>query len=39
VPVGKTESEVEAFTIMFDDKASTMVIAWENTMVKVPLKF
>jgi hypothetical protein len=39
VPVGKTESEVEAFTIMFDDKASTMVIAWENTMVKVPLKY
>lgn len=39
VPVGKTESEVEAFTIMFDDKAATMVIAWENTMVKVPLKY
>ena len=41
VPVGKTEAEVEAFTIMFDGKDTTwtMVIAWENTMVKVPIKY
>lgn len=41
VPVGKTESEVEAFTITFDgkDASSVMVIAWENTMVKVPMKY
>ena len=41
VPTGKSESEVEAFTIMFDGKDATaaMVIAWENTMVKVPLKY
>lgn len=41
VPAGKTESEVEAFTIMFDGKDATaaMVIAWENTMVKVPMKY
>ena len=38
---GKSESEVEAFTITFDGKeaSSTMVIAWENTMVKVPIKY
>ncbi len=41
VPAGKTESEVEAFTIAFDGKgaSSVMVIAWENTMVKVPMKY
>ncbi|MCW5912601.1 MAG: DUF2911 domain-containing protein [Cyclobacteriaceae bacterium] len=41
VPVGKTESEVEAFTIVFDgkDASAAMVIAWENTLVKVPLKY
>ncbi len=41
VPSGKTESEVEAFTITFDGKeaSSTMVIAWENTMVKIPIKY
>lgn len=41
VPVGKAESEVEAFTIMFDgkDANAAMVIAWENTMVKIPLKY
>ena len=41
VPSGKTESEVEAFTITFDGKgaSSVMVIAWENTMVKVPMKY
>jgi Protein of unknown function (DUF2911) len=41
VSVGKTESEVEAFTITFDgkDASAVMVFAWENTMVKVPLKY
>ena len=41
VPSGKSEAEVEAFTITFDGKeaAATMVIAWENTMVKVPVKY
>jgi hypothetical protein len=42
VPVSKPESEVEAFTIAFDEpknNASTMFIAWENTLVKVPVKF
>jgi Protein of unknown function (DUF2911) len=41
VPVGKTEKEVEAFTIAFDGKGDTavMVFAWENTMVKLPVKY
>lgn len=41
VPAGKSPNEVEAFTITFDgkDATSTMVIAWENTMVKVPMKY
>ncbi|MBN8649868.1 MAG: DUF2911 domain-containing protein [Cytophagales bacterium] len=41
VPVGKPDAEVEAFTIMFDgkDAAASMVIAWETTQVKVPLKY
>jgi hypothetical protein len=42
VPVGKADKEIESFTIGFDDvkdNASTMNIAWENTLVKVPVKF
>jgi hypothetical protein len=41
VPAGKTDSEVEAFTIAFDgaNGAGTMNLAWENTLVKVPVKF
>lgn len=41
VPVGKTEKEVEAFTINFEggNGNATMVLAWENTLVKVPVKF
>ncbi|MBX2962563.1 MAG: DUF2911 domain-containing protein [Cyclobacteriaceae bacterium] len=41
VPAGKTESEVENFSIMFDgkDASAVMILAWENTMVKVPLKY
>jgi hypothetical protein len=41
VAAGKSESEVENFTIMFDgkDDSAVMILAWENTMVKVPLKY
>ena len=42
VPVGKTESEVESFTIVFEEptgNSSNMLIAWENTLVKVPVKW
>ncbi|HMR56867.1 MAG TPA: DUF2911 domain-containing protein [Cyclobacteriaceae bacterium] len=41
VPAGNSESEVEAFTMIFDGKDATasLVIAWENTLVKVPLKY
>lgn len=41
VPAGKTDSEVEAFTIAFDggNGSGTMALAWENTMIKVPMKF
>ncbi len=41
VPAGSTDKEVEAFTITFDGKGGSgdMILAWENTMVKVPLKY
>lgn len=41
VPVGPTETEVEAFTIAFEGGKGTgvMMLAWENTLVKVPVKF
>ncbi len=43
VPVGKTDAEVEALAISFDDPAgtgkSTMYIGWETTLVKIPVKF
>jgi hypothetical protein len=41
VPAGKTDSEVENFTIMFDGtgKDAVMILAWETTMVKIPLKY
>jgi hypothetical protein len=41
VPVSKPEAEVETFTIMFDgkDASAAMIIAWETTLVKVPLKY
>lgn len=41
VPAGSSDSEVEAFAIAFDGKdgSGTMVLAWENTMVKVPMKY
>jgi len=37
VPPGKTDSEVEAFTIVFEGSKGNqnMVLAWENTLVKV----
>lgn len=40
-PAGKTDSEVEAFTMVFDGEKGTgsLVMAWENTLVKVPLKW
>ena len=43
VPVGKPDAEVEAFSISFDEAngtgKSTLNMAWETTLVKVPLKF
>ena len=41
VPAGKTDAEVEAFTIQFEggNGNATMMLAWENTLVKVPVKF
>ena len=41
VPAGKPEAEVEAFTIAFDGGKgdATMMLAWENTLVKIPVKF
>lgn len=41
VPAGKSDSEVEVFTIAFDggNGTATMALAWENTLVKVPVKF
>lgn len=40
VPTSATKSEVEAFSIWFDQKSAdkAMYIAWENTQVKVPIK-
>ena len=41
VPAEKPEAEVEAFTIAFDGGkgTATMMLAWENTMIKIPIKF
>jgi hypothetical protein len=42
VPAEKSDSEIEAFTIYFEDpkdNSSNMVVAWENTLVKVPVKY
>ena len=40
-PSTKTDAEVEAFTIAFDggNGTGTMILAWENTSVKIPVKF
>ncbi|MBK7873062.1 MAG: DUF2911 domain-containing protein [Saprospiraceae bacterium] len=41
VPTKKTESTVEAMAIMFEkaDKGANMLIAWDDTMVSVPIEF
>jgi hypothetical protein len=43
VPAGKSESEIENFTIVFEGEKGTgsgnMVFGWENTMVKIPFKY
>ncbi len=41
VPAGKSDAEIEAFTITFDGGkgAATMLIGWENTLVKIPVKY
>jgi hypothetical protein len=41
VPASKPDAEVEAFTITFDGSKGTgnMILAWENSMVKVPVKY
>lgn len=41
VPSGKADAEVESFTIALDggNGTGTLALAWENTLVKVPLKF
>jgi hypothetical protein len=41
VPAGKSESEVEAFTMTFDGSngTATLLMAWENVLVKVPVKW
>jgi len=40
VPSGTAESEIESFTIVFDgkDDKAVMILGWENTVVKVPIK-
>ena len=41
VPAGKPEAEVEAFTIAFEGAKgdATMLLAWENTLIKIPVKY
>ncbi|HEY5691783.1 MAG TPA: DUF2911 domain-containing protein [Cyclobacteriaceae bacterium] len=41
VPAGKSDEELEAFTITFDGKGGSadMVLGWENTKIKVPFKY
>lgn len=41
VPAGKPDSEIESFTIAFDgkDDKAVMILGWENTLVRVPLKY
>jgi hypothetical protein len=41
VPAGKTESEVEAVAITFEgaNGTGTLLMAWENVLVKVPVKW
>ncbi len=41
VPTESTESTVEALSILFDeaDDGAHMIIAWDDTMVRVPIQF
>lgn len=41
VPVQKTASTVEVFSIVFEktDNGANMILAWDNTMVSVPFVF
>lgn len=41
VPSSKSDVEVEAFTIALDgaNGIGVMVLAWENTSVRIPLKY
>jgi hypothetical protein len=41
VPSGKSDAEVEVFAIWFEggNGAATMNLTWENTLIKVPVKF
>jgi len=41
VPAGTSDADVEAFTITFDgaNGTATMILAWEKTLVKIPVKF
>lgn len=43
VPSTKSDTEIEALSMVFDDAAGTSAsnlwIGWENTLVKIPVKF
>lgn len=43
VPATKSDTEIEALSMVFDDAAGTgasnLWIGWENTLVKIPVKF
>lgn len=41
IPVSKPDMEVEAFTITFEKKEgkTNMLLAWENTLVRVPFSY
>ena len=41
VPTEKTESTVEALSIVFEsaDDGAHMIVAWDDTMVRVPIQF
>lgn len=41
VPTKKTDSTIEALSIVFTaaDKGANMIIAWDDTMVSVPIEF
>lgn len=43
VPATKSDAEIEAFSMVFDEANGTgksnLWIGWENTLVKIPVKF